>query len=166
MNIIGDIYAYWGGGCEMVGTCKSNASSVVDRAKVNFVDIYLEPEQKKWAYETDSVRNNLGTFGFEKAYSKIGTFGPPMPNNSYVKNRKGFTPWPVEIGGNLANWQCYYGNVYPYWSSTIDQRARIALRFRGDATNANCSARYLIAHLAVSDSYVYYGGSAQCRIVQ
>lgn len=166
MNIIGDVYAYWGGGCEIVGTCKSNVASVVDRAKVNFVDIYLEPEQKKWAYETDSVRNNLGTFGFEKAYSKIGTFGPPMPNNSYVKNRKGFTPWPVEIGGNLANWQCYYGDVYPYWSSTIDQRARIALRFRGIAHYAICSARYLYAYFAVSYSNVYYGGSAQCRIVQ
>lgn len=166
MNIVGDVYAYWGGGCEMVGTCKSNASSVVDRAKVNFVDIYLEPEQKKWAYETDSVRNNLGTFGFEKAYSKIGTFGPPMPNNSYVKNRKGFTPWPVEIGGNLANWQCYYGDVYPYWSSTIDQRARIAVRFRGDAYDAYCSARCLFASAAVYYSYVRHGGSAQCRIVQ
>lgn len=166
MNIIGDVYAYWGGGCEMVGTCKSNASSVVDRAKVNFVDIYLEPEQKKWAYETDLVRNNLGTFGFEKAYSKIGTFGPPMPTNSYVKNRKGFTPWPVEIGGNLVNWQCYYGDVYPYWSSTIDQRARIALRFRGYASNAICSARSLAAYYAVSNSGVSHGGSAQCRIVQ
>ena len=166
MNIIGDVYAYWGGGCEMVGTCKSNASSVIDRAKVNFVDIYLEPEQKKWAYETDSMRNNLGTFGFEKVYSKIGTFGPPMVTNSYVKNRKGFTPWPVEIGGNLANWQCYYGDVYPYWSSTIDQRVRIAVRFRGAAIHAICSARYLHAYIAVANSDVINGGSAQCRIVQ
>ena len=166
MNIVGDIFAYWGGGCEIVGTCKSNASSVVDRAKVNFSDIYLEPEQKKWAYETDSTRNNLGTFGFEKAYSKIGTFGPPMLTNSYIKNRKGFTPWPVEIGGNLANWQCYYGDIYPYWSSTIDQRARIALRFRGDAYYAYCSARYLNASDAVNYSNVFDGGSAQCRIVQ
>lgn len=166
MNIVGDILAYWGGGCEIVGTCKSNASSVVDRAKVNFSDIYLEPEQKKWAYETDSTRNNLGTFGFEKAYSKIGTFGPPMLTNSYIKNRKGFTPWPVEIGGNLANWQCYYGDIYPYWSSTIDQRARIALRFRGHATYAHCSARFLFAYNAVHSSDVHLGGSAQCRIVQ
>lgn len=166
MNIIGDVYAYWGGGCEMVGTCKSNASSVIDRAKVNFVDIYLEPEQKKWAYETDSMRNNLGTFGFEKAYSKIGTFGPPMVTNSYVKNRKGFTPWPVETGGNLGNWQCYYGDIYSYWSSTIDQRVRIALRFRGYAYYAYCSARYLHASYAVSYSHVAAGGSAQCRIVQ
>ena len=166
MNVSGDIVAYWGGGCEIVGTCKSNAASVVDRAKVNFVDIYFEPEQKKWAYETDSQRNNLGTFGFEKAYSKIGTFGPPMLTNSYVKNRKGFTPWPVEVGGNLANWQCYYGDIYPYWSSTIDQRVRIALRFRGLALAASCSARSLDASYAVSHSYVIYGGSAQCRIVQ
>lgn len=166
MNIVGDVYAYWGGGCEIVGTCKSNAASVIDRAKVNFSDIYLEPEQKKWAYETDSTRNNLGTFGFEKAYSKIGTFGPPMLTNSYIKNRKGFTPWPVEIGGNPANWQCYYGNIYPYWSSTIDQRMRIALRFRGHAYNAFCSARYLHAAYAVRYSYVHNGGSAQCRIVQ
>lgn len=166
MNIIGDVYAYWGGGCEMVGTCKSNASSVIDRAKVNFVDIYLEPEQKKWAYETDSMRNNLGTFGFEKAYSKIGTFGPPMVTSSYVKNRKGFTPWPVETGGNLGNWQCYYGDIYPYWSSTIDQRVRIALRFRGVADVAICSARYLDAYHAVNTSHVNSGGSAQCRIVQ
>ena len=166
MNIIGDVYAYWGGGCEMVGTCKSNASSVIDRAKVNFVDIYLEPEQKKWAYETDSMRNNLGTFGFEKAYSKIGTFGPPMATNSYVKNRKGFTPWPVETGGNLGNWQCYYGDIYPYWSSTIDQRARIAVRLRGFATASICSARFLDAYDSAAGTGVYYGGSAQCRIVQ
>ena len=166
MNILGDIYAYWGSGCEIVGTCKSNSASAIDRAKVNFSDIYLEPEQKKWSYETDSKRNNLGTFDFEKAYSKIGTFGPPMLTDSYIKNRKGFTPWPVEIGGNLANWQCYYGSIYPYWSSTIGQRVRIALRFRGDATTAVCSARYLHAYNAVSDSYVSIGGSAQCRIMQ
>ena len=166
MNIIGDIYAYWGGGCEIVGTCKSNAASVIDRVKVNFSDIYLEREQKKWAYETDSTRNNLGTFGFEKAYSKIGTFGPPMLGDSYVKNRKGFTPWAVEIGGNLANWQCYFGYMYPYWSSTIDQRLRIALRFRGSAVHAVCSARCLAAYIAVSASSVADGGSAQCRIVQ
>lgn len=166
MNIVGDICAYWGGGCEVVGTCKSNAASVIDRTKVNFSDIYLEPEQKKWAYETDSTRNNLGTFGFEKAYSNIGTFGPPMLKNSYIKNRKGFTPWPVEIGGNLANWQCYYGDIDPYWSYTLDQRARIALRFRGIAHYADCSARCLYAGTAVYYLYVNYGGSAQCRIVQ
>ena len=166
MNIIGDVCAYWGGGCEIVGTCKSNAASAIDRAKVSFSDIYLEPEQKKWAYEIDSIINNLGTFGFEKAYSKIGTFGPPMLTNSYIKNRKGFTPWPVEIGGNLANWQCYYGDIYPYWSSTIDQRARIALRFRGYALYAFCSTRYLDASDAVINSGVDNGGSAQCRIVQ
>lgn len=166
MNIVGDVYAYWGGGCEIVGTCKSNAASVIDRAKVNFSDIYLEPEQKKWAYETDSTRNNLGTFGFEKAYSKIGTFGPPMLGDHYIKNRKGFTPWSVEIGGNLANWQCYFGYMFPYWSSTIDQRLRIALRFRGVADSAYCSARYLDAHYAVNSSGVANGGSAQCRIVQ
>lgn len=166
MNIVGDVNAFWGGGCEIVGTCNSNATSVIDRAKVNFSDIYLEPEQKKWVYEPEATKNNLGIFGFEKTYSKIGTFGPPILPDSYIKNRKGFTPWAVEIGGNLANWQCYYGYLYPNWSSTIDQRVRIALLFRGYAKCAFCSARFLNANTAAYNPYLNFVGSAQCRIVQ
>ena len=168
MNVSGDIFAYWGGGCEMVGTNKvqTNGSYNAEQLLKNYIDFYLEPNQSKWVNESGVSKNNLGTFGFEAVYGKIGVFGPPILSDGYCKNRLGYIPYKIADGGNLSSWQCFYSWAYPYWSSTLNQRVRIAVRVRGYANNAKCSARFLLAHYSAAYTYVYNGGSAQCRIVQ
>lgn len=168
MNVSGDVFAYWGGGCEMVGTNKvqTNGSYNTEQLLKNYIDFYLEPNQSKWVNESAVSKNNLGTFGFEAVYGKIGTFGPPILSDGYCKNRLGHTPYKIADGGNLSSWQCFYSWAFPYWSSTLNQRVRIAVRLRGYAHTASCSARFLYASGSAANTYVFYGGSAQCRIVQ
>lgn len=168
MNVSGDVFAYWGGGCEMVGTNKvqTNGSYNAELLLKNYIDFYLEPTQSKWVNESGVSKNNLGTFGFEAVYGKIGTFGPPILSDGYCKNRFGHTPYKIADGGNLSSWQCFYSLAFPYWSSTLNQRMRIAVRLRGSARFAICSPRSLLANNSAAFTHVSFGGSAQCRIVQ
>lgn len=164
MNVSGDVSAYWGGGCEIVGTNKGDTVSA--RLEKNYIDFYLEPNQSKWVNESAVSKNNLGTFGFEAVYGKIGVFGPPILSDAYCKNRLGYTPYKIADGGNMSSLQCFFSWPSPYWSSTLNERARIAVRFRGYAASAACSARCLYAIDSAAIAYVIFGGSAQCRIVQ
>lgn len=168
MNVSGDVFAYWGGGCEMVGTNKvqTDGNYNTEQLTKNYIDFYLEPTQSKWVNESAVSKNNLGTFGFEAVYGKIGTFGPPILSGGYCKNRLGHTPYKIADGGNIGSWQSFYSWAFSYWSSVINQRVRIAVRLRGLAYGASCSARSLLAYDSAADTYVAYGGSAQCRIVQ
>lgn len=166
MNTCGDIFAYWGGGCEMVGTCKSTDANIINRNKMNYIDLYIEPNQAKWQNWTSFTKNNLGTFGFEEVYAKLGTIGPSVPATGYMKKRFGFTPFTTEAGGNLASWQCCVGDTNTYWATTIDQRARLGLRLRGRTLSSNSSCRNLDASYSGLFASVRFGGSAQCRIVQ
>lgn len=168
MNVSGDVFAYWGGGCEMVGTNKvqTDGNYNTEQLTKNYIDFYLEPNQSKWVNESAVSKNNLGTFGFESTYGKIGTFGPPILSDGYCKNRLGHTPYKIADGGNLSSLQCFYSWTFPYWSSTLNQRVRIAVRLRGYAHASKCSARSLFAYISAANPSVYFGGSAQCRIVQ
>ena len=168
MNVSGDVFAYWGGGCEMVGTNKvqTNGSYNAEQLLKNYIDFYLEPNQSKWVNESGVSKNNLGTFGFEAVYGKIGTFGPPILSDGYCKNRLGYIPYKIADGGNLSSWQCFYSWAFPFWSTTLNQRVRITVRLRGYASKSSCSARSLYAHNSASNTDVFFGGSAQCRIVQ
>lgn len=168
MNVSGDVFAYWGGGCEMVGTNKvqTNGNYNTEQLTKNYIDFYLEPNQSKWVNESGVSKNNLGTFGFESTYGKIGTFGPPILSDGYCKNRLGHIPYKIADGGNLSSWQCFYSWTFPYWSYTLNQRVRIAVRLRGYANSSACSARCLNAGNSAADAFVFHGVSAQCRIVQ
>lgn len=168
MNVSGDVFVYWGGGCEMVGTNKvqTDGSYNTEQLTKNYIDFYLEPTQSKWVNESAVNKKNLGTFGFEAVYGKIGVFGPPILSDGHCKNRLGHTPYKIANGGNISSWQCFYSWAFPYWSSTINPRVRIAVRLRGAANNSRCSARSLHAYYSAADTYVSHGGSAQCRIVQ
>ena len=152
----------------MVGTNKvqTNGSYNAEQLLKNYIDFYLEPNQSKWVNESAVSKNNLGTFGFEAVYGKIGTFGPPILSDGYCKNRLGYIPYKIADGGNLSSWQCFYSWAFSYWSSTLNQRVRIAVRLRGYAIYALCSARFLSAYGSAANTDVYNGGSAQCRIVQ
>lgn len=168
MNVSGDVFAYWGGGCEMVGTNKvqTDGNYNTEQLTKNYIDFYLEPNQSKWVNESGVSKNNLGTFGFEAVYGKIGTFGPPILSDGFCKNRLGHIPYKIADGGNLSSWQCFYSWAFPYWSSTLNQRVRIAVLLRGIAFSSLCSARFLTALHSAAVTDVSFGGSAQCRIVQ
>lgn len=164
MNVSGDVFAYWGGGCEMVGTNKGNTGSA--QLGKYYIDFYLEPNQSKWVNESVVSKDNLGTFGFEAVYSKISVFRPPILSDSYCKKRLGYTPYKIADGGNMSSWQCFYSRAFSNWSSTLNQRTRISVRLRSAANYAFCSARYLHASYSAATKYVDLGISAQCRIVQ
>ena len=164
MNVSGDVFAYWGGGCEMVGTNKGGTGSA--RVEKNYIDFYLESNQSKWVNESSILKENLGTYSFEAVYGKIGVFGPPLLSNGYFKKRLGYTPYKIADGGNMSSWQCCYSWAYPYWSYILNQRVRIAVCLRGYAYDASCSARFLNAAYSAANPDVSFGGSAQCRIVQ
>lgn len=155
MNISGDVFAYWGGGCACVGTYKNALTG-------SSVDFYLESEQSKWVNDKDVTKSNLGTFACEKVYSKLGTFGSPILSDGYTKKRLGFMPYKIENGGGIGSWQCMYAWTHPYWTSTENTRVLIGLRFRGDARYSACSQRFLYAYYSASIASVRYAGSAQC----
>lgn len=166
MNLSGDVFGYWGGGMEMVGTGKQQENTIQDKIKNAYIDFYLEPKQKNWLMENNTILSDFKTFAFEGVYAKIGTFGPPILGGGYFKKRMGLTPYKTENGGNIDSYQCCYGWTEPYWLDRYGQRVRIAVRLRGYAAYAICSPRYLYANTSAANPYVYYGGSAQCRIVQ
>lgn len=166
MNLSGDVFGYWGGGMEMVGTGKQQENTIQDKIKNAYIDFYLEPKQKNWLMENKTTLSDFKTFAFEGVYAKIGTFGPPILGSGYFKKRMGLTPYKTENGGNIDSYQCCYGWTEPYWLDRYGQRVRIAVRLRGNAHAASCSARSLFANDSAANTSVSYGGSAQCRIVQ
>lgn len=166
MNLSGDVFGYWGGGMEMVGTGKQQENTIQDKIKNAYIDFYLEPKQKNWLKENNTILSDFKTFAFEGVYAKIGTFGPPILGGGYFKKRMGLTPYKTENGGNIDSYQCCYGWTEPYWFDRYGQRVRIAVRLRGDASNAYCSPRFLNAYNSAASTRVSSGGSAQCRIVQ
>lgn len=168
MNLSGDIYAYWGGGLEMVGTNKLDTGGRYNPEQLRdaYVDFYLETDQRKWVDENTYTKANLGTFGFESLYPKVGTFGPPILSEGYTQDRLGFTPYQIAKGGNIQSWQCFFAQSYPYWSRCKDERVRICLRLRNTANAVSCSPRALYALYPSNDMAAFTGGSAQCRIVQ
>lgn len=168
MNLSGDIYAYWGGGIEMVGTNKLDIGGSYNPEQLRdaYVDFYLETDQRKWVKENTATKTNLGTFDFESLYPKVGTFGPPILSEGYTQDRLGFTPYQIAKGGNIQSWQCCYAQSYPYWSRRKDERVRICLRLRSTANAVNSSPRSLYTLYSVSDMATFTGGSVQCRIVQ
>ena len=159
MNLSGDIFAYSGGGYEQVGTVKYLQDT---QRTGNPVDIYIQPMQKQWVRETESSKNSLGMFGFEGSYMKIGTF--ENISDGYYKVRVPFSGWKKENGGNISQGECCYGWSNNYWGNTIDQRVRIAARFRGYAHNGYCSPRFLNAANAVAHALRNIAGSAQALV--
>ena len=159
MSLSGDVFAYWGGGYEQVGTVKYLQET---QRNGNPVDLYLQPDQEAWERETTVSKPDLGTFDFESSYLKVGAFN--IVGNGYAKSRNPYGGLKTASGGSLSQGECYYCYDDNYWSNTLNTRCRIAARFRGNATYGYCSARYLIAYNFVSITYRYIAGSAQALI--
>ena len=158
VNLSGDIFMYCGGGYEQVGTCQFATSG----SKGNPIDLYLEPDQRKWHTEKTSSRDDLGTFDFERLYIKTGSC--TNIGDGYSALRSSYSGWKQKAGGSISTGECYYTWDNNYWSTKLNQRTRIAARFRGSASNSYCSPRFLLAFHAVSATYRFYGGSAQALL--
>lgn len=159
MNLSGDVFAYWGGGYEQVGTCSVlNAESRVNLP----VDLYLQPDQTKWLKEDTVSKNDLGKFDFEKSYISLGR--TVNPGDSYVSDRHSYTPFKKAKGGSINTGECFYAWDSNSWSNTLNQRCRIASRFRVSSTYSSCSPRSLLAHALASHSSRLNAGSSQALV--
>ena len=158
VNLSGDIFMYCGGGYEQVGTCQFTTSG----SKGNPIDLYLEPDQRKWHTEKTYSRDDLGTFDFERSYIKTGSC--TNIGDGYSVLRSSYSGWKQKAGGGISTGECYYAWDNNYWSTKLNQRTRIAARFRGSASYSYCSPRYLYAHHVVTNASRPYGGSAQALL--
>ena len=158
VNLSGDIFMYCGGGYEQVGTCQFTTSG----SKGNPIDLYLEPDQRKWHTEKTYSRDDLGTFDFERSYIKTGSC--TNIGDGYSVLRSSYSGWKQKAGGGISTGECYYAWDNNYWSTKLNQRTRIAARFRGYANTSACSPRYLYANNVVTHAYRAYGGSAQALL--
>ena len=158
VNLSGDIFMYCGGGYEQVGTCQFTTSG----SKGNPIDLYLEPDQRKWHTEKTYSRDDLGTFDFERSYIKTGSC--TNIGDGYSVLRSSYSGWKQKAGGGISTGECYYAWDNNYWSTKLNQRTRIAARFRGNANNSFCSPRNLYANNVVTNAYRTHGGSAQALL--
>ncbi len=157
-NISGDVFAYWGGGYEQVATCVNVTGGSIGHP----VDLYLQPDQKNWLRETTIAKADLGTFDFERSYLYMGSY--KTLGNSYAKARAPYTGWKTANGGSPSNGMCFFHYDYNYFSTKLNQRVRVAARFRGIAYTSNCSRRYLHSYNSASFASRAYAGSAQALI--
>ena len=137
VNLSGDIFMYCGGGYEQVGTCQFATSG----SKGNPIDLYLEPDQRKWHTEKTSSRDDLGTFDFERLYIKTGSC--TNIGDGYSALRSSYSGWKQKAGGGISTGECYYTWDNNYWSTKLNQRTRIAARFRGYAYNSFWTCKYV-----------------------
>lgn len=161
VSLCGNIWGYYGGGLEMVGTCKY-PSSGSSHPTGNTVDLYFEQDQKKWHNETSISKDNLGKFAFESAYEHYGQqitqgYGSILDYVSYNMFR---TKKAVDIDHGA----CAYQWDENYWSSTVNQRVRIRALRRCSAHDWEAAPRTLHAYYAVSATYRNHGGSCQCLL--
>ena len=159
VSLSGDVFAYWGGGYEQVGTVKYLQET---QRNGNPVDLYLQPDQEAWVKETVFAKADLGVFDFETSYLKIGTFD--IVGNGYALTRNPYAGFKTEKGGSINQGECFYCYDDNYWNNTLNTRCRIAPRFRGIASNGHCSPRYLSAYNSASNTYRSIAGSAQALI--
>ena len=154
-NLSGDIWAYNGGGLEMVGTRETDAITG------HHVDVYLQPDQKQWHHDS-TARKNIGeTWDFEKTYLKVGEY--ETLGDSYTLERMSNSPVRIKKASNMSQGENYYMMDNCYWANK-GQRARMRSLFRGRSYRANCSARSLTANYDVLTAYVLIGGSFQALI--
>ena len=160
MEMSGNMFCYSGGGCEAVGTDLTGAQGGNLKAKI---DVYLQADQAKWAYEKTYVKSDLGSYGFESKYARLLHDFDGI-TDGYCQERIGFGPWSIAKETSMAKGQSFYAWANNYWSSKANSRVRLALRFRAYASNGNCGARSVYAVDAAGYAHAYIGGSAQCRL--
>ena len=154
-NLSGDIWAYNGGGLEMVGTAETDAMTG------HHVDVYLQPDQKQWHHDSVAQKNIGESWDFEKTYLKVGEY--ETLGDSYTLERMSNSPVRIKNASNMSQGENYYMLDNGYWANK-GQRARMKSLFRCRSYFSHCSARYLRADYDVRYTSSDYGGSFQALI--
>lgn len=157
-NLSGDIFRYWGGGLEIIGTVVGTESG----RSGDPVDIFFEPDQKKWVTDTEYSHADGSKFVAEDHHEKLAE--AVSLGNGYTLADSPMTPWPVKKGGALTQGMCHYGYCAVYWGNTLGARVRVGVRFSGNAYNGYCSPRNLHANYTAGNPTTAFGGSAQVLI--
>ena len=170
-NLSGDIFAYNGGGLEIVGSCTVDPDNIdwgdpdADMVKPfvgNKIDIYVEPDQTKWHSEKVISKNGLDqVFGFEALYRHV--LETTNLGDSYTLTREGFTPWKTAKASDNVHGECYYQIDENQWGH-LNQRVRIGSIFRGSSTFYYTSYRFLLANKAASKVDKNISGTVQALI--
>lgn len=154
-NLCGDIWAYNGGGLEMVCTKETDAWTG------HHVDVYLQPDQKQWHHDSNDVKNIGETWDFEKTYLKVGEYG--NLGNSYTLERMSNSPVRIKKASNMSQGENYY--MWDNFYYNKGQRARMKSVFRSESSsNGNCSARTMDADYGVLSTGEDICGSFQALI--
>lgn len=158
VNLCGDIWAYYGGGLEMVGTPKEGATG---GSTGNTIRIYAEPDQTQWHTENAFTKPVGQTFDFQDKYALI--LETTNLGDSYTLEREGYTPWKIAKASLMAQGECYCQWDYAYWIFGTNN-VRVRSLFRSGSSYAHCSPRDLSAANAASYTIRYYSGSAQTLV--
>ena len=156
-NLSGDVFAYFGGGIEVIGTAIGTTSG----RGGDPVEVFFEADQSKWVHDTEYVKSS-GTFKAESAYKKIGN--ATALGNGYSLRDMPMSPWKIKKGGSLATGMSHYGYDSVYWSNLPGQRVRVGVRFRGYANTGTCSPRNLHAVYHAAATNANFAGAAQVRL--
>ena len=124
------------------------------------MDLYIETDQRKWHSETVGDKLNLGVFDFEGKYEKVGHLTNVV--SGWLKQRVPHTSFYKMMGGKRNTYVSGFNSNENWYSSTVNQRIRLAVRLGGCASWGNAGSRYLVANLSVRATDRSYGGSAQC----
>lgn len=156
-DMSGDIGPYWGGGCEIVGECKTTPSN---GSFGHTLKAYIEPDQEKWVNE-GNTSVNIGTkfpSGFEDKYRYAGSIVTRA--NSYIRRRLPNTPLPVTQGAAFGKGECGYAYMGNYWDSA-GKKTRVGVRCGHSASYSSLSARALNAYYSAGNTNTTFCGSAQ-----
>lgn len=160
LNLSGDIWCYWGGGCEAVCTILDGTNGA---ATNNPIKVYLEIDQSKLKYEENASKASLGTFDFENSYEYIGD--SKQDGSSYQVERVPFTPIGTSKGGSISTGLCMYNWKNNYLSTTVNTRVRMGLRLRAHAHFDECSPRTWYGDYPVSSTYRNVACAFQAQLI-
>ena len=124
------------------------------------MDLYIETDQRKWHSETVDNKLNLGVFDFEGKYEKVGHLTNVV--SGWLKQRVPHTSFYKMIGGQRNTYVSGFNSNENWYSSTVNQRIRLAVRLGGSAAWDRAGSRYLAASISVRYTARVVGGSAQC----
>lgn len=156
INECGDIYAYCGGGHELVAT-NTDEGITSGALGVSDVTAFVQPDQSKWVYDKTLFLDNLGTFGFEESYIQAGSI---RNISTYVREHYPNTVLPKVTGSGVLTGEGHYLYNNNYWYTNYLRRTRLGSRFRGYANAASCSARYCTALYSAGAPSSPHGGLA------
>jgi hypothetical protein len=154
-DMSGDGGPYWGGGCEILGSCDSAPASGSFGYELK---AYIEQDQTKWTNEGETSVNIGQKFDFEDKYRFAGSMVTRA--NGYTRRRIPNTPLPAAMGGAYQKGECGYSYMGNYWGAA-GKKTRVGVRSGYNANNSVLSARYLNAFGSAGPSDTNYCSSAQ-----